>query len=171
MEHSDVTHSPDTFDLPESLTIRRILIPIDFSEHSKNALRYAASFAKHFGAELVLVYVVEPAIYPADFAFGQVGMPDLEIELKERGQIELDKMLQSFRGAGMKGKAIVRIGKPFLEIITVAEEERIDLILIATHGHTGMEHILFGSTAEKVVRKAKCPVLVVRSQERMGVRG
>ena len=146
--------------------LKRILVPIDFSEYSKKALRYAISFAKQFNAELLLIYVVEPAIYPADFSFGQVTLPNLETELRIRGKRELENLEKNQICGKVPSKTIIRSGKPFLEIINAAKAEEVDLIIIATHGHTGVEHILFGSTAEKVVRKAPCPVLVVRSPEK-----
>jgi len=149
----------------DNFVVKRVLVPIDFSEHSKNALHYAISFAKQFNAELLLVYVVEPTIYPADFSFGQVAVPSIENELRERGKTELDNLLKTQVGNTLTARAIVKTGKPFLEIIDLATEEDVDIIVIATHGHTGVEHILFGGTAEKVVRKAPCPVLVVRPVE------
>jgi nucleotide-binding universal stress UspA family protein len=146
--------------------IKRILVPIDFSEHSKNALQYAISFAGKFNSELILVYVVEPTIYPADFSFGQVAVPSIENELRERGKVELDNLVNALIGESSTVKTIVRTGKPYLEIIKTAAEEDIDIIIIATHGHSGVEHLLFGGTTEKVVRKAPCPVLIVRPVER-----
>jgi nucleotide-binding universal stress UspA family protein len=150
---------------PGGFRIGRIMVPIDFSEHSKNALSYAVSFAAQFHAELVLIYVVEPTIYPADFSFGQVAIPNIEDEMVERGKTELGALVENYIKGTLPSRTMVRIGKPFLEIINTAQEESVDLIIIATHGHTGMEHLLFGSTAEKVVRKAPCPVLTVRSSE------
>ncbi len=144
-----------------SLSLRRILVPIDFSEPSIDCLDYAERFARHFGAELVLLHVVEPTIYPADFGFGQVGVPNIEEELRKHSEQELERL--SKRVQGVHARSFVRTGKPFLEIVQAAEEEKVDMIIIASHGHTGVEHILFGSTAEKVVRKAQCPVLTVRS--------
>ena len=162
-EKSFTSNDPST---PKSIHLQRILVPIDFSEYSKNALKYVISFAAHFKAELLLVYVVEPAVYPADFSFGQVALPNIEQELRVRGTAELDQLVKSQIADKVPARFTVRTGKPFLEIINTAKEEEIDLIIIATHGHTGVEHILFGSTAEKVVRKAPCPVLVVRTPER-----
>jgi len=144
------------------LSVKKILVPIDFSSHSKHALQHALAYAKQFTAELILIYVVEPTIYPADLSFGQVAFPNFEKDLRNRGKEELDSLAQSVIGKAAKSKTLIRTGKPFLEILSVAEEEEVDLIIIATHGHTGVEHLLFGSTAEKVVRKATCPVLVVR---------
>ncbi len=146
--------------------VNRILVPIDFSEHSKKALQYAISFAGKFNSELILVYVVEPTIYPADFSFGQVAVPSIENELRERGKAELDNLANALVGETSSVKTIVRTGKPYLEIIKTAAEEGIDIIIIATHGHSGVEHLLFGGTTEKVVRKAPCPVLIVRPVER-----
>lgn len=149
-----------------SSDMNRILVPIDFSEHSKKALQYAISFAGKFRSELILVYVVEPTIYPADFSFGQVAVPSIENELRERGKAELNNLANALVGESTPVKTIVRTGKPYLEIIKTAAEEGIDIIIIATHGHSGVEHLLFGGTTEKVVRKAPCPVLIVRPVEK-----
>ncbi len=146
--------------------LHHILVPIDFSEHSKGALKYAIPFAQQFKASLDLIYVVEPTIYPADFSFGQIGFPNVEEELRARGSDELGKLITKEIAGKVNARKVVRTGKPFYEINQYAQEEGVDLIVIATHGHSGMEHILFGSTAEKVVRKAPCPVLVVRTGER-----
>ncbi len=143
-------------------SIHRILVPIDFSDHSKSALRYAVEFAAVVHAELLLVYVVEPAMYPADFSFGQVALPDFGNELRKRGEEGLKNLVRDVIHNAVPARAVVRTGKPFLEIIDAAEEENIDLIMISSHGHTGVEHILFGGTAEKVIRKARCPVFVIR---------
>ena len=148
-----------------SIYIQRILVPIDFSEHSKNALKYAIPFAEKFKASIDLIYVVEPTIYPADFSFGQIGFPNVEEELRTRGIVELENLITKEIAGRVVSRKTVRTGKPFYEINQYALEENISLIIIATHGHTEMEQILFGSTAEKVVRKAPCPVLVVRSGE------
>lgn len=141
--------------------IRKILVPIDFSDYSKNALRYAQDFARVYNAKLYLVYVIEPVIYPADFSMGQVALPSMDIEMNTRAKEELDNLAKK-ELPEMEAKTIIKTGKPFVEIIETASEEDVDLIIIATHGHTGVEHILFGSTAEKVVRKAPCPVLTLR---------
>lgn len=148
-----------------SFKINRILVPIDFSTHSKNALNYAVSIASNFKSELILVYVVEPTIYPADFSFGQVAVPSIENELRERGKVELDNLVTTSIPADLSSKSVIRTGKPFLEIIKTAIEENVDMIIIATHGHSKVEHLLFGGTTEKVVRKAPCPVLIVRPVE------
>ncbi len=141
---------------------KRILVPIDFSEHSKEALAYAVSVAAKFSSELTLVYVVEPAVYPADLGFGQVTLPNSEKELKTRGEKGLKDIGAAAIGKRARWSAVVRVGKPYLEIIQEANAIHADLIVIATHGHTGVEHLLFGSTTERVAKKAPCPVLIVR---------
>lgn len=141
--------------------IKKILVPIDFSDYSKNALKYAAQFASNFKAKIFLVYVVEPMIYPADFSMGQVAIPSAEIDLHSRAEEELQKLAAELDNS-LEVETVIKTGKPFVEINETAVEKDIDLIIIATHGHTGVEHLLFGSTAEKVVRKAPCPVLTLR---------
>lgn len=147
---------------PDDANVKRILVPIDFSDFSKNALAYAVSIARRFEAELVLLYVVEPAVYPADLGFGQVSLPNIEKELAERGKTGLGQLAKQAVAGHANVRTIVRTGKPFQEILATAEEAGIDLIVIATHGHTGVEHLIFGGTAEKVVKRAHCPVLIVR---------
>ena len=143
-------------------TINKVLVPIDFSDYSKSALKYAVNFAKSFNAEIILIYVVEPVIYPPDFSMGQIAMPSINTEWDDRAKDELQKLAKSEIIGAVKVKTIIKTGKPFVEIIETAKEENVDLIIIATHGRSGVEHILFGSTAEKVVRKAPCPVLTLR---------
>jgi nucleotide-binding universal stress UspA family protein len=142
--------------------IKKVLVPIDFSDYSKNSLKYAANFVKCFNAELILVYVVEPTIYPPDFSMGQIAIPAVDADIDNRSVEELERLAKTEIPPDIKCKTLVKTGKPFIEIIETASEEDADLIIIATHGHTGVEHILFGSTAEKVVRKAPCPVLTLR---------
>ncbi|MCS7053470.1 MAG: universal stress protein [Ignavibacterium sp.] len=144
------------------LSIKKILVPIDFSDYSKNALKYALEFSRYFGAEIILIYVVEPIVYPPDFSMGQIAIPTIDIELDKRAKEELEKLSKNELYPDIKSQVVIKTGKPFVEIIQTASELDVDLIIIATHGHSGVEHILFGSTAEKVVRKAPCPVLTLR---------
>jgi nucleotide-binding universal stress UspA family protein len=142
--------------------IKKVLVPIDFSDYSKNALKYAANFSEHFNAEMILIYVVEPIIYPSDFSMGQIAIPTINVEMDKRAGEELEKLANKEISKDLKVKTLVKTGKPFIEIIETAAEENVDIVIISTHGHSGVEHILFGSTAEKVVRKAPCPVLTLR---------
>ena len=142
--------------------IKKVLVPIDFSDYSKSALKYAADFAQKFNAEMILIYVVEPVIYPPDFSLGQIAIPSINTEWDIKAKEELDKLADTEISNAITVKTIIKTGKPFIEVIETASEEDVDIIIIASHGHSGMEHILFGSTAEKVVRKAPCPVLTLR---------
>jgi universal stress protein A len=142
--------------------INKVLVPIDFSDYSKNALKYAVNFAKHFNAEMILIYVVEPIIYPSDFSMGQIAVPTINMEMDKRASEELEKLANKEISKDLRVKTLVKTGKPFIEIIETASQENVDIVIISTHGHSGVEHILFGSTAEKVVRKAPCPVLTIR---------
>jgi len=144
--------------------IRSILVPIDFSQHSKNALKYAVPLAEKFEASLHLVYVVEPTIYPADLGFGQVVLPGVEEELRDKGEEELQALIQREIGGRAKATATVRTGNPHQEILREAEEKGVDMIVVATHGHSGVEHMLFGSTADRIVRRSKVPVLTIRPE-------
>jgi universal stress protein A len=145
-----------------TLGLRSILVPIDFSVHSKNALKYAIPFAQQFGASLHLVFVVEPTVYPADLGFGQVVLPGIEEELREKGAEELEVLIEREIGTRVTATCAVRTGSPYQEILSEAEERKVDMIVVATHGHSGVEHMLFGSTADRIVRHAKCPVLTIR---------
>jgi nucleotide-binding universal stress UspA family protein len=146
------------------LGIRSILVPIDFSIHSKNALKYAVPLARQFDAALHLVYVVEPTIYPADLGFGQVVLPGVEDELRQKGAEDLEALIEREIAGEVAATSSVRTGSPHQEILREADDREVDLIVVATHGHSGVEHMLFGSTADRVVRHARCPVLTVRPQ-------
>jgi nucleotide-binding universal stress UspA family protein len=93
---------------------------------------------------------------------GQIAIPAVDADIDARSFEELEKLAKAEIPPDINCKTIIKTGKPFIEIIDTASEENADLIIIASHGHTGVEHILFGSTAEKVVRKAPCPVLTLR---------
>jgi len=148
------------------IKLKRILAPTDFSEYSKSALNYACEFAETFGAELHLLHVLQDIAVSIDepgLAFASTG--DFMAEYRAGAERSLEKILDS---EWEKGKQVVRElvpGVPFLEIIRYAAANDIDLIVIGTHGRTGLAHVLMGSAAEKVVRKASCPVLTVRHPE------
>ena len=145
------------------IQMKRILVPTDFSEYSKLPVKYACAFAEMFGAELHVVHVLQDlvALVPEPgLAFLPPG--DFLRELQESAQAALAKIPDA---DWARGKTIVRAtrqGPPFLEIVRYAKENEIDLIVLGTHGRGGLAHVLMGSVAEKVVRKAPCPVLTVR---------
>jgi nucleotide-binding universal stress UspA family protein len=148
-----------------TVSLKKILVPQDFSEYSLHALKYAVTFAELFKSELIVLHIVEPIVYPADFSFGQVSIPAMEEEIRKHSEEQLTELVAREIPTGIKATPIIRIGKPFIEIVEVAKSENTDLIVISSHGRTGMDHVLFGSTADKVVRKAPCPVLTIRPHE------
>ncbi len=143
------------------IEIKKILVPIDFSEHSFNALEYAKILAEKFNAELILLNVIEPVVFTADLTMGQINIPAIESELVQKSDEKLKEIIEKLKGK-FNVKGAVRIGKPYVEIIEFSKNENIDLIVIGTHGHTGVEQFLFGSTAEKVIKKSTCPVLIIQ---------
>ena len=100
----------------------RILVPIDFSEHSKDALRYAVDLGKQFDAELILTFVIESVGYPADLGYGQVAIPAIERDLADRGRTELQRLADQYIGTRLKFRIHVPTGRPFVEIIKSARE-------------------------------------------------
>ncbi len=140
----------------------KILVPTDFSEQFGIALNYAKELAQSTGAELHIIHVNEHTVYPADVGIAQASFIDLEIELKTKSLNLLEILKDDLVKENINVKIAVKSGRPSDQIIEYAFEERIDLICIATHGRSGFEHLLFGSTTEKVLRKAPCPVLAVR---------
>jgi nucleotide-binding universal stress UspA family protein len=142
------------------MEFHRILAPTDFSGYSTQAVLYARELAQTFAATLVLLHVVEPPAYPIE------GLPPSELggsllgDLEQLAAKELAHVLMD--EAEIKVGRRVVVGVPYREIINVAEAEKVDLIVMATHGRTGLSHLVMGSVAERVVRMAPCPVLTIR---------
>jgi universal stress protein A len=147
-----------------------ILCPIDFSEVSLSALRLATALRELFDARLILIYVVEPIVAPSDFTFGPMTSGDVEERLVERSRQSLEEVVASLEVPREKIQSRVEHGRASQEIVRVASEEKADVIVMGTHGYTGMAHVLLGSTAERVLRRAPCPVLTVRAQNKGGAR-
>lgn len=141
--------------------VERLLVPIDFSELSKTALPWAVSFARSFSAEVILFNVTET--YPIDYLLGRELMNHAITPLMMEAEDALKRMANNLNDkTGIKVSVFVRDGTPHKEICQVADEKHADLIILTTHGYTGLKHVWLGSTAERVVRNARCPVLAVR---------
>lgn len=148
--------------------IRKILVPVDFSPNARKAVDYATAFARQFGASLTFLHVIQ-----VNYAYGEFGAIDfsaLEREMRAGAEKELATLLTATTAAGLQAESLVREGSPPKVIADVARELDSDLLVISTHGYTGLRHVLMGSIAEQVVRYAPCPVLVVRLQEQDFVR-
>jgi universal stress protein A len=150
---------------PEEREVRlkKILVPVDFSERSTKALQYATSLARHFGAEIRCLNVIEIPYGAGEAGFVSEMEAFRKSMLKETKQ-HMDALLEQ-ETSGLTAKGEVRAGAPYHEITKTAQEEDIDLIIMATHGRTGVSRLFLGSTTERVVRHAHCPVLVVRQEE------
>ncbi len=147
------------------IALKRILVPVDFSPLSKKALQYAVRLAREFNAEVSLFHVIEPQIPPAFDGF-MIAPPSVSNGTSASCANRLKTLASSARTAGVtRVGSTVRSGLPAHEIVEAAKELDVDLIVIATHGYTGWKHFCIGSTAERVVRAAPCPVLVVREKE------
>lgn len=146
-----------------ALTIKQILVPVDFSPCARKALAYALPFAKTYGATITLLHVVEP-IYLAG-EYGVIDAAEIEASLRQGGQTALEKFVAEEIPAGIRAATSLRVGSPAREVVQAAKDLPADLLVISTHGRTGLGHVLLGSVTERVVRAAPCPVLVVRERE------
>jgi len=142
--------------------LRRILVPVDFSDCSKKALQYAVPFARQFEATLVLLHVVQPYLPVPEM--GTVDVALMETQMRAGGIKGLAAMKESLAGE-VPVETELRVGNPQIEITRAVRDLGADLIILSTHGRSGLAHIFMGSVAERVVRHSPCPVLVVRERE------
>jgi nucleotide-binding universal stress UspA family protein len=149
------------------MDVRSIIVPTDFSECARHAAPVAASLARLLGAAVVCVHVLEPVAQPVGWTPVGEAMPaaDLGEQLEESAARDLPAFSESEEFAGLEVEDVIVRGEPAAEIVRVAEERGAGLIVISSRGRTGLGRILFGSTAESVVRHARCPVLVVKPPE------
>lgn len=154
------------------IQLKKILLPTDFSEPAEKAILYACELAERFGSELHLLHVVHDLTTDIpDFGMGVAfpgyvdQLPLQQEQLKEAAQQHLRQVLPADYRPHVETQFATRQGPAFLEIIGYARDYDIDLIVLGTHGRTGLSHALLGSVAEKVVRKAPCPVLTIRPDQ------
>lgn len=144
------------------IKLKNILFPTDFSDFCKFAASYAYAFALQYDASLYLIHVIEEGTL--DAVLSSFPRPARE-ELLEAARRRMDEFIKETlpeEGKELRIESIITYGKPFVEIIKEAKEREIDMIVMGTHGMSALEHALLGSTTEKVVRKAPCPVLSIR---------
>ena len=147
------------------LDLKRILVPIDFSKTSKAALPWAASLAAESGSELILLHVREK--FPIDYVLGRDLMNEWVTPFMKQAEAELEVIAEKInKSRTLNISAVVRNGKPFQEICDVTKIVGAGLIVLTTRGYTGLKNVWLGSTAERVVRHAPCPVLTVRKATR-----
>ena len=151
----------------KDIAFKRILVPTDFSKYSEAAIKFALTFAKRLESEVSFLYV-----RPPEFSFSG-AFKAFEHKKVERGKQKeiseqeerLRAFLKKFPLKGLKTHFLVRSGPPYVEIILAAKKIKADLIILGTHGRTGLLHIMMGSVAERVAREASCPVMVVKPEE------
>ncbi len=144
------------------MQIKTILFPTDFSQGARAAMDHAVSLARDYQARLILLYVIQDISVAEWYIPSSLSMTDLMEDMQKSAWKEMDRWADEISSRLASTEKIVVRGVPFVEIIRTAKEKNVDLIVIGTHGRTGIDHMLFGSTAEKVVRKSPCPVLTVR---------
>ncbi|MGB0131331.1 universal stress protein [Chlorobium sp.] len=143
--------------------IRTILCPVDFSDASRKAVRYAHEFAVSMGAAMFLLNVVEPRPMAVDLSLNYIP---LEEDLEKAAEADLDALKNELLREGLKVESSVEIGNPSDVILEKAAELDVNLVIMGSHGKKGLSRLIMGSVAETVVRKADCPVLIVKSAEK-----
>ena len=140
--------------------LEQILVPVDFSDCSLDALEYAVVVAQQAKASLMLLHVLEPVSYGLDFSFVHIGTHEQE---RERWTKRMEELISSHQHSHVPMESRLRGGTPADSILDSAQTLPCDLIVMGTHGRRGISHTVSGSIAEAVLRKARCPVLAVRS--------
>ncbi|APW59734.1 universal stress protein [Paludisphaera borealis] len=145
------------------IDIERILAPTDFSTHAQQALRYACDLAERLGADLYILHVLSEIVPTGpDPLLMPVMPPQFYQEDEDRAAKSLETVLDPSWGKPRTVTTAVRWGTAAEAIVDYASEQKIDLVVIATHGRSGLSHVLLGSVAERIVREAPCPVLTIR---------
>jgi nucleotide-binding universal stress UspA family protein len=140
----------------------KILTAIDFSASSDFAFEYALTLAKQFQAELTVMHVINEPVDLRGFYVPHISFEQLEKEIEEGAEKMMEKFCATKMGDFTRYTTLVVAGIPYEEVLRKAQETGASLIVLGTHGRTGIDHLIFGSTAERVVRSASCPVLTIR---------
>ena len=140
----------------------KILFALDFSENSEHAFDYAFSLARNFSARLVIIHVIQEPVDLSGFYVPHISFDSLEKEIAEGAEKMMKKFCDTMIMDFTNYETAIVAGIPYQEILKKADDENISLIVMGTQGRKGIDHLLFGSTAERVVRNARCPVMTVR---------
>lgn len=148
------------------MEIKKILFPTDFSEGALHALPYAVDMAKSYGAKLYFLHVIYDILNTSGLHVPHISVDEMYKELEKSAKKELERFgCEQMREIKDCEHTVIR-GIPYEEILKFAQEKNVDMIVIGTHGRKGLDRVLFGSTAERVVRNATCPVLTVRGTKK-----
>lgn len=147
------------------MEIKTILFPTDFSEVSVYALQFANDMARRYGAKLYVLHVIYDVVKAGGMSVPHASLDEMYKDIEKGAKKEIDRYgLEELRGYKNVERSVMR-GIPYEEIIKFANKNKVDLIIMGTHGRKGVGRILFGSTAAQVVRNAPCPVLAVRPKK------
>ena len=145
------------------IELNHILVPTDFSKSGRAALKYAVTLADEFGSAVHLLHVVEPM--PPGVLMSRIPVEELRDGMKKNAEEQMAEVRGIWSEYNFPVTEVIKEGIPFVEIIKFAKDNDVDLIIMGTHGRGAIQHALMGSVAEKIVRKAPCPVLTVRDPE------
>jgi nucleotide-binding universal stress UspA family protein len=140
-------------------SIKTILVPTDFSDCSQEAMDYATSLAQGFHARIIFLHVMEPPVYGLDFTLTPYEVP---AEMKQKLKDSIKRSVEETKKLNVDAEGYFVLGVPYAEIVKAAKKHEADLIVMGTHGRTGLSHFWIGSTAERVIQNAGCPVLTVK---------
>jgi len=151
------------------IQFKTILFPTDFSTCAKAAQKVAFDVASQCGARLYIVHVIHTTAFLGEAEIFHFHLPDFSSQMEKAAQQHLDTLVPDSLRQKIAVEAVVLHGTPFREILTFADEKQVDLIVIATHGRSGLQHLLLGGTSDKIIRQAPCPVLSVRDPDACNV--
>lgn len=145
------------------MKITKILVPTDFSPYAEAAMRYALDLAQDYSAELLLLHVIPERDLRAIFDY-PLGFPLEQVlhEYQDKAEQHCAQVAAQAQHQGIPVTPLVSFGVPYEKIVQVAKDHHVDLLIIATHGRTGLSHAMLGSVAERVVRLAPCPVVTIK---------
>lgn len=146
------------------IELKNILVPTDFSETAAVALRYAKPLAERFGASLHVLHVLEDPLLGWKPEGHVVAVPKIRAGMEQGAHAQMGQLLSDEERTKFHAEMVMLWGRPFVEVVRYAADHGIDLIVMGTHGRTGLSHLMMGSVAEKVIRLAPCPVMVVGQQ-------
>jgi nucleotide-binding universal stress UspA family protein len=144
------------------LNFNVIVVTTDLSDYSLRALPYAVGLAERFDARLKVLCINEPVVPLTDAGWGNLNIPVADEAILEEARHTLERIVREQVPAGVPVETVIMTGRAVEAIIDYAEKQNADLLVMCTHGRTGISHALMGSTAEAVVRRAPCPVLTLR---------
>jgi nucleotide-binding universal stress UspA family protein len=152
------------------MEIKTILVPVDFSEFMEKVMEYAGFFAQRFNSSLLVFHVLQTYQISEAVTWMETFLPpqpekQLIDQLRDSAEQKLEELKNRYSKLQISITTRIEEGVPFVEIVRTASEENVDMILMGSHGRTGIKHLLIGSVAEKVIRKAPCPVFCVKSEE------